>query len=69
MPESFWAGDRDHYVSSLRANLSMFSSDGVMPPDGPPNVLKTLTLVDEKVAGTTIDLQQTFDNSFVQSVR
>src|SRR5262252_1868248 len=44
MPESFWAGDRAHYVESLRANLSMFSPDGMMPAEGPPNVLKSLSL-------------------------
>jgi NitT/TauT family transport system substrate-binding protein len=67
MPESFWAGDRDQYVASLRANLAMFSPDGLMPDDGPPNVLKTLSLVDEKVAAAKIDLQETYDNRFVQS--
>jgi NitT/TauT family transport system substrate-binding protein len=66
MPESFWAGDRNQYIASLRANLAMYSPDGLMPPDGPPNVLKTLSLVDEKVAGAKIDLQQTYDNSFVK---
>src|SRR5262245_6054104 len=40
MPESFWGGNRDHYIASLRANLSMYSPDGLMPTDGPPNVLK-----------------------------
>ena len=66
MPESFWAGDRNQYIASLRANLAMYSPDGLMPSDGPPNVLKTLSLVDEKVAGAKIDLQQTYDNSFVK---
>jgi sulfonate transport system substrate-binding protein len=69
MPESFWAGDRDQYVASLRGNLSMYSSDGLMPQDGPPNVLKTLLLVDEKIAGAKIDLMETYDNTFVQNAR
>jgi len=64
MPESFWAGDRDQYVASLRASLAMYSSDGRMPPEGPPNVLKTLSLVDEKIGSTPIDLQGTYDDSF-----
>jgi NitT/TauT family transport system substrate-binding protein len=68
MPESFWAGDRDQYVASLRANLGMFSVDGVMPPDGPPNVLKTLALVDDKIAATKIDLNETYDTTFARSV-
>ena len=69
MPESFWAGNRDQYTASLRASLSMYSADGVMPVDGPPNVLKTTALVDEKVDASKIDLQTTYDNSFVQAVK
>jgi NitT/TauT family transport system substrate-binding protein len=69
MPESFWGGDRDQYIQSLRANLGMYSPDGVMPSDGPPNVLKTLSLVDEKVAATKLDLSETYDNSFVEKAR
>jgi len=69
MPETFWAGDRDQYIASLRGNLSMYSPDGLMPPEGPPNVLKTLSLVDERIPAAKVDLTQTYDNSFVQSVR
>ena len=65
MPESFWGGDRDQYIAGLRTNTGMYSPDGVMPQDGPPNVLKTLSLVDEKVAGAKLDLQTTYDNTFV----
>jgi NitT/TauT family transport system substrate-binding protein len=66
MPESFWGGDRDQYTESLRANIAMYAFDGLMPADGPPNVLKTLSLVDERVAKAHIDLNETFDNGFVQ---
>jgi NitT/TauT family transport system substrate-binding protein len=69
MPESFWGGDRRQYVESLRANLGMYTPDGVMPSDGPPNVLKTLSLVDEKIAAARVDLQDTYDNSYVLKVR
>jgi len=69
MPESFWGGDRGQYIDSLRANLSMYSADGVMPDDGPPNVLKTLALVDEKIAAAAFNLKETYDNTFVQNVR
>ena len=69
MPETFWGGDRDQYIASLRANVGMYSPDGVMPPEGPPNVLKTLSLVDEKIAGAKVNLQETYDNTFAQQVR
>jgi hypothetical protein len=40
-----------------------------MPPEGPPNVLKSLSLVDEKVGSASIDLQETYDNSFAAGLR
>ena len=69
MPESFWAGDRAQYTESLRANTDMYSTDGLMPPEGPPNVFKTLSLVDEKVAAAKIDLRETYDNSFAANFK
>jgi hypothetical protein len=47
----------------------MYSSDGLMPHEGPQNVLKTLALVDEKITGTKIDMDETYDNSFARSVK
>jgi len=69
MPESFWAGDRAQYTESLRANIDMYTTEGLMPSEGPPNVLKTLSLVDEKVAAAKIDLRETYDNSFAENVK
>jgi NitT/TauT family transport system substrate-binding protein len=69
MPEAFWAGNRDQYVAFLRANLAMYSPDGLMPPEGPPNVLKSLSLVDERIGVASIDLQETYDNSFAAGLR
>jgi len=69
VPEAFWAGDRDQYISSLRANMGLYSSDGIMPDDGPPNVLKSLSLVDKSIAEAKIDLSQTYDNGFVTKAR
>jgi len=65
MPPSFWAGDRDQYVSSLRANIGLYSTDGVVPEDGAVNVLKSLSMVDGNIVPAKIDLKQTYDNSFV----
>jgi hypothetical protein len=47
----------------------MYSSDGLMPQEGPQNVLKTLALVDEKIIGAKIDMDETYDNSFARSVK
>jgi sulfonate transport system substrate-binding protein len=66
VPESFLAGSKDRYVASLKANLGMFSQDGLMPPEGPPNVMKTLQLVDPRITPEVVDLEKTYDNSFVR---
>ncbi len=68
MPETFWGGDRDQYIALLRANSGMYSPDGLMPPEGPPNVLKTLSLVDEQISGSKVDLTGTYDNTFARTV-
>jgi NitT/TauT family transport system substrate-binding protein len=66
MPPSFWAGDRDQYVSALRANMDLYSSDGVLPGEGASNVLKSLSLVDATIAQAKFELKETYDNAFVE---
>lgn len=69
MPPDFYAGDKATYVSALKASLPMFSPDGVMPADGPKDVLATLTLVDPNITADKVDLKKTYDNSAVQKVK
>ncbi len=66
VPEFWVEGNRELYVEALEANLGMFSPDGLMPEDGPPNVLETLTLVDPTIDPRTIDLARTYDNRYVR---
>ncbi|MDQ6691646.1 MAG: ABC transporter substrate-binding protein [Candidatus Dormibacteraeota bacterium] len=69
MPQDFYGGDRTTYVAALKASLPMFSPDGVMPADGPKDVLATLTLVDPNITADKVDLKKTFDNSPAQKVK
>jgi len=69
MPEPFLAGDPDLYVASLEANLGMFSPDGLMPADGPANVLKTLGVLDPQITPDRIALEQTYDNGYAEKAR
>jgi NitT/TauT family transport system substrate-binding protein len=68
MPEDFWAGNFALYAAALARNRTMFSTDGTMPEEGPPSVLRTLELVDPKVLATRIELGRTYDNTFVRRV-
>lgn len=62
-------GNRDAFAKVLDRSLGMFSTDGKMPADGPPDVLKTLQAADPSTDWTTVDLKKTYDNSFVSAVK
>jgi NitT/TauT family transport system substrate-binding protein len=66
-PSSFFiGGDKQAFVSVLKENLGMFSGDGLMPSDGPNDVLETLKTADPKTDWSGVDLKKTYDNSYVQ---
>jgi NitT/TauT family transport system substrate-binding protein len=67
LPSSFFiGGDKQAFVSVLKENLGMFSGDGLMPSDGPNDVLETLKTADPKTDWSGVDLKKTYDNSYVQ---
>lgn len=67
MPHEFYAGNRQQYVASLARGKAMFTEDGVMPPNGPANVLAVLSDFDRAVQGKTVNLQNTFTLEFLPS--
>lgn len=66
MPAEYKLGDADLYASSLKSDIGTFSTDGIMPADGPAQVMKVLQVVLPGVGDAHIDLSQTFDNTFAQ---
>jgi len=69
LPADYLAGDRALYVSTLQQSKSMFTADGVMPADGPANVLRVMRLTERAVTGKPIDLSRTYTNEFAQAAR
>ena len=69
MPANYLAGDKVLYIQSLANSKSMFTPDGVMPPSGPPTVLKILSSVNKTVRETTIELSRTYTSEFVNEVK
>jgi len=65
MPADYYAGDPALYTGALQRSLLLFTPDGVMPADGPANVLKVQTAFNDHLAGKTIDLSKTFTTDFV----
>lgn len=69
MPEEYFASDRRKYVAALETSRLMFTADGLMPEDGPPTVLKVMNGFDKAVQGKSINLANTFTNSFTKAAR
>ena len=65
MPPEYALGDKDLYVKSIAASKPMFSTDGRIGRDGAEIAYKVLRQFDPQLRGGTIDLDKTFDNSFV----
>jgi NitT/TauT family transport system substrate-binding protein len=60
---------KDDYVKALDAGKAMFTSDGVMPADGPQTVLNVLSSFDPNVKGHTVDLNKTYTTEFAKNAR
>jgi NitT/TauT family transport system substrate-binding protein len=67
MPPDYYAGNEALYVQALQNQLQIFSPDGMMPSGGPDFVLKTEQETNTSVQGKTIDLSQTYTNTFASS--
>jgi NitT/TauT family transport system substrate-binding protein len=69
LPAEYMAGNRGLYVSTLEQSKSMFVADGVMPGDGPANVLRVMRAVNRSVGNKPIDLARTFTTAFTREAR
>jgi NitT/TauT family transport system substrate-binding protein len=67
MPEDYYVGDRPLYLAALAASMNMFNPTGMMPPDGPPTVLKVLAAFEKELDANKIDLKKTYTDDFVHS--
>jgi NitT/TauT family transport system substrate-binding protein len=65
MPEDYYAGDKDLYITALKNQMPMYSPDGKMPKGAPEFVLSVLQQYDENVKDKQIDLSKTYTTEFV----
>ena len=61
MPEDYYAGDKDVYLTALRSQMGMYSPNGKVPEF----VLSVLQQFDENVK----DLSKTYTTEFVDNAR
>ncbi|MET8626542.1 ABC transporter substrate-binding protein [Kitasatospora sp. NPDC004669] len=67
MPADYAQGGAEQYAAAITSTLPMFTTDGVMPADGPKTVLAVLAAFHPDVKGKegTIDLSKTYTTEFV----
>ncbi len=65
MPEDYYVNDKALYLAALGASMNMFNPTGLMPPDGPPTVLKVLASFNKELDPNKIDLKKTYADEFV----
>jgi len=68
MPADYAQGGADLYAQSIKSTLPMFTTDGVMPADGPATVLNVLKAFNPNLQNATVDLSKTYTTQFVKSV-
>jgi len=67
LPADFYQNNPAVYRKALESNLPSFSPDGLMPKDGPDNVLKAMVRFDPAIANAKIDMAATYDNQYVET--
>ena len=64
---NYGAAGKTAYEEALANEIGMFSPTGLMPADGPQSVDRVLSSFDPNVKGKSVDLSETYTDSFVQS--
>jgi NitT/TauT family transport system substrate-binding protein len=68
MPADYAQGGAQLYANAIKATLPMFTTDGVMPADGPTTVESVLKAFNPNLQNATVDLSQTYTTEFVKNV-
>jgi NitT/TauT family transport system substrate-binding protein len=66
VPEEYFLGDKELYLSALKANKAVYSITGVIPPEGMKSAADMLFAFDEELKGAKVELTKTFDDRFVK---
>jgi len=66
VPEEYFLGDKALYLSAFKASKPMYSTTGIITPQGMQNGLNLLLQFDPEMKDARIDLNRTFDDRFVK---
>ncbi|WP_335936150.1 ABC transporter substrate-binding protein [Streptomyces sp. PTD5-9] len=62
-------GGKALYTRAIESTLPMFTTDGVMPPDGPATVERVLKAFNPNLKNAKVDLARTYTTEFVKKAR
>ena len=66
VPQEYWLGDKPLYIAAVKANLQIYSRDGVVSEGSQQRSLAFLRQFDKEMAAAKIDTAKTFDGRFVK---
>jgi NitT/TauT family transport system substrate-binding protein len=66
MPAEYALGNLSVYIQSIHNSLATYSHDGRFTREGAETALKVLAEFDPEVRGATVDLSQTYQETFVE---
>ncbi|WP_329123995.1 ABC transporter substrate-binding protein [Streptomyces sp. NBC_01465] len=67
MPADYAAGNQKLYTESVKSTLPMFTTDGVMPANGPETVERVLKAFNPNIKNAKIDLAKTYTTEFAKN--
>ncbi|MFB6672832.1 ABC transporter substrate-binding protein [Streptomyces sp. NPDC056390] len=65
MPADYSQGDKKLYAEAIKDTLPMFTTDGVMPKNGPETVESVLKAFNPNIKNAKVDLSKTYTTEFV----
>lgn len=69
VPAGYLMGDRGAYLAAFSRVRETYSTNGLMPDDGPATALRVLARVHPEFADAKVDLARTYTNDFVRKAR
>ncbi len=67
MPADYSQGNKTLYAEAIKSTLPMFTKDGVMPANGPPETVeKVLKAFNPNIKNAKVDLGKTYTTEFVE---
>jgi NitT/TauT family transport system substrate-binding protein len=66
VPQEYWLGDKALYTAAVKANMQVYSRDGIVSEGSQKRSIAFLQQFDKEMAAATFEPAKTFDDRFVK---